>query len=145
MSGIQSGDLPICLQITFRSILISYSEMIKGGNDTSTLERIDKLDELLEKNMERRHQIMQFFTMGLLDPAVYAEESDMLSEEEHRLSAERDSLSVKMSGNYEQQEALAKLLKYTAKGRKLRKFDGDLFKEHVDHIVVFSRRLARSI
>lgn len=138
---VQTAFATMMNKLTFArsSILVPYSEMLKGGNDTSTLERIDKLDELLEKNMERRQQIMQFFTKGLLDPAVYAEESDMLSEEEHRLSAERDSLSGKMSGNYEQQEALAKLMKYTAKRRKLRKFDGDLFKEHVDHIVVFSR------
>ena len=87
----------------------------------------------------RRQQIMQFFTKGLLDPAVYAEESDALGDEERRLSAEKDLLSGQMSGSYDQQEALTKLLKYTAKGKKLRAFDDDLFTEHVDHIVVFDR------
>ncbi len=120
-------------------VLVTYMEMLKGMNDAGTLDRIDEIDSLLEENMERRQQIMQFFTMGLLDPAVYAEESDMLSEEDRRLAAEKDSLTGHMSGSHEQQEALTRLLKYTAKGRKLRDFDDELFTEHVDHIVVFSR------
>ena len=120
-------------------ILVPYLEMLKGSNDAATLERLDEIETLLEKNMERRQQIMQFFTKGLLDPAVYAEESDALGDEERRLSAEKDLLSGQMSGSYDQQEALTKLLKYTAKGKKLRAFDDDLFTEHVDHIVVFDR------
>ena len=120
-------------------VLVPYLEMLKGSNDAATLERLDEIETLLEKNMERRQQIMQFFTKGLLDPAVYAEESDALGDEERRLSAEKDLLSGQMSGSYDQQEALTKLLKYTAKGKKLRTFDDDLFTEHVDHIVVFDR------
>ena len=120
-------------------VLVTYMEMLKGMNDAATLDRVDEIDALIEENIERRQQIMQFFTMGLLDPAVYAEESDMLSEEERRLAAEKDSLAGHMSGSHDQQEALTRLLKYTAKGRKLRAFDDELFTEHVDHIVVFSR------
>lgn len=120
-------------------VLVTYMEMLKGMNDAGALDRIDEIDSLLEENMERRQQVMQFFTMGLLDPAVYAEESDMLSEEERRLTTEKDSLTGHMSGSHEQQEALTRLLKYTAKGRRLRAFDDELFTEHVDHIVVFSR------
>ena len=64
--------------------------MLKRGSDEGTLERLDKIDTLLEKNMERRQQIMQFFTKGLLDPAVYAEENDILADEECRLTSEKD-------------------------------------------------------
>ncbi len=74
-------------------VLVPYLEMLKGSNDAATLERLDEIETLLEKNMERRQQIMQFFTKGLLDPAVYAEESDALGDEERRLSVEKDMLS----------------------------------------------------
>lgn len=63
----------------------------------------------------------------------------MLSEDDARLTAEKDSLSIRMSGSQEQQEALSKLLKYTAKGRMLTEFDPELFTEHVDHIVIYGR------
>lgn len=78
-------------------VLVPYLEMLKGSNDAATLERLDEIETLLEKNMERRQQIMQFFTNGLLDPAVYTEKSDALGDEERRLSAEKDLLSGQRS------------------------------------------------
>ena len=48
-------------------------------------------------------------------------------------------LPLTMSGSHEQQEALSKLLKYTAKGRMLTEFDPELFTEHVDHIEIYGR------
>ncbi len=120
-------------------VLLPFSEMLKNSQSTEVLMRIDEIDAQLEKNMERRQQILQFFSKGLLDPAVYAEESDLLSEDDERLTAEKDSLSIRMSGSHEQQEAFSKLLKYTAKGRMLTEFDPELFTEHVDHIVIYGR------
>ena len=55
------------------------------------------------------------------------------------MTAERDSLTTQMNGNREQQDALERLLKYTAKGTMLTVFEPSLFTEHVDHIVVFER------
>ena len=120
-------------------VLVPYSEMLKRGSDEGTLERLDKIDTLLEKNMERRQQIMQFFTKGLLDPAVYAEENDILADEECRLTSEKEMLSGQMSGSHDQQEALTRLLRYTAKGRIITEFDDELFTEHVDHVVIYKR------
>ena len=120
-------------------VLIPLSEMLKTCQSAETLSKINELDTQLEKNLERRQQILQFFTKGLLDPAVYAEENDALDEENARLNTEKDALSMQMSGSREQQEALSKLLKYTAKGLTLTEFDPELFTEHVDHIVIYRR------
>lgn len=128
-------------KLTFgrNKVLVPLSEMLKTFQSAETLTKINELDAQLEKNMGRRQQILQFFTKGLLDPAVYAEENDALDEENARLNAEKDALSMQMSGSREQQEALSKLLKYTAKGLKLSEFDPELFTEHVDHIVIYGR------
>ena len=114
---------------------ISPRLLQRSGN----IDRLTELDALIEKNTERRNQIMQFFTKGLLDPAVYAEESDDLTEEADRLTSERDSLTIQMNGNRDQADALDRLLKYTAKGTMITEFDPSLFTEHVDHIVVYER------
>ena len=113
--------------------------MLKEGLNAETLGRLSELETLLEKNAERRNQVTQFFTKGLLDPAVYAEESDVLKEEAERLTAEQNLLTSQVSGSHERQAALDRLLKYTAKGRMLTGFDDALFTEHVDHIVVYKR------
>lgn len=60
-------------------------------------------------------------------------------EEAERLKAERELLTIQMNGNREQQDALERLLKYTAKGTMLTAFEPSLFKEHVEHIVVYER------
>lgn len=120
-------------------ILIPYAEMLKSSQRSGNIDRLTELDEMLEKNTERRSQITQFFTKGLLDPAVYAEESDDLTEEADRLSEERDFLTTQMNGNWDQTEALDRLLKYTAKGTMITEFDPSLFTEHVDRIVVYER------
>ena len=82
---------------------------------------------------------MQFFAKGLLDPAVYTEENAALNEEDVRLKAEKESLTTQVSGSHDQQEALLKLLKYTARGLTITEFDPELFTEHVDHIVIYER------
>lgn len=120
-------------------ILIPLSDMIKDCRSSEVLTRINELDAQIEKYMERRQQILQFFSKGLLDPAIYAEENDLLNEEASRLAAEKNYLSMQVSGNHEQQEALSKLLKYTAKEKMLTEFDPELFTEHVDHIVILGR------
>ena len=120
-------------------VLVPLSEMLNTCQSADTLTKINELDMQLEKNMGRRQQILQFFTKGLLDPAVYAEENDALDKENACLNVEKDTLSIQMSGSREQQEALSKLLKYTAKDLMLTEFDPELFKEHVDHIVVYGR------
>lgn len=120
-------------------VLVPLSEMFKTCRSTEVLSRINELDAQIEKNMERRQQILQFFTKGLLDPAVYTEENEALNEEDARLKTEKESLTTQVSGSHDQQESLSKLLKYTARGLMITEFDPELFTEHVDHIVIVSR------
>lgn len=128
-------------KLTFgRSIvLLPYAEMLKNDLRSGNIDRLTELDTLIEKNTERKAQLMQFFTKGLLDPAVYEEETDGLFREADRLTAERDAITSSINGNCRCQDALEKLLKYTAKGKTIMQFKDPLFKEHVDHIVVFDR------
>ena len=65
-------------------ILVPYEQMYVKGSDQAALDRLDEIEVLLEKNTERRTQILQFFSKSLLDPAVYAEENDALLEKERR-------------------------------------------------------------
>lgn len=120
-------------------LLVPFAEMLKESRGGEFFSRLNELEALLEKNAERRQQIHQFFTKGLLDPAVYAGENDTLTEEAEQLTTEQKTLEAKVSGGHEQQEALAHLLKYTAKGVMLTEYDEELFAEHVDHIVVYKR------
>ena len=75
-------------------VLIPYSVMLRQGHTKARIERIDQLDSLLEQNLQRRQQILQFFTKGLLDPVVYQEENDALLKKEEELLEEKKTYTV---------------------------------------------------
>ena len=104
-------------------ILVPLSGKLRSGQSGGSSDRLLEIDDLLGKNAERKLQITQFFSKGLLDPVVYAEEVDMLAEEAQKLAKEKDTLMVTVSGNKAQQEALAELLKYTGQRITLTEFD----------------------
>ena len=120
-------------------ILLPLSEKLRISQNGGSSDRLLEIDDLLEKNAERKLRITQFYSKGLLDPAVYAEEVDALAEEAQKLVNEKDKLIATASGSKEQQEALSELLRFTAQGITMTEFDETLFTKHVDHIVVFER------
>ena len=118
-------------------ILIPYSVMLRQGHTKARLDKLDDLENLLEQNMKRRQQILQFFSKGLLDPVVYQEENDSLLKKEKELLEEKKLQSS--DADKKRRENLADLMRYTAQEQYITEFDDELFAAFVDHIVLFSR------
>ena len=118
-------------------VLIPYSVMLRQGHTKARIERIDQLDSLLEQNLQRRQQILQFFTKGMLDPVVYQEENDALLKKEEELLEEKKTYTV--DADKKRRDNLADLMRYTAQKDTLTEFDDELFAAFVDHIVIYSR------
>lgn len=97
---VKAAFVTLMNKLTFgRSIvLLPYAEMQKNDLRSGNIDRLTELGALIEKNTERKAQLMQFFTKGLLDPAVYKEETDELSREADRLTAERDAITSSING-----------------------------------------------
>ncbi len=120
-------------------ILLPYDKGLRTYGSEAEMKRFQEVSDLLDRNKERKQQILQFLTKGILDPAVFTKENNLLLDEERALLIEQNSLIRKISGNSDPQEALQKLLHYTGTAEMLTEFDDELFKEHVDHIEVYSR------
>lgn len=120
-------------------ILIPYAEMLKEKRHGEALDRIHEIEEALDGIYERKARAAEFFTKGLLDPAVFEQERDSLAAEESRLEAARKSLAGQVSGGNKQGAALEELLKFTSHREMLEAFDEQLFLQHVDHIIVYKR------
>ena len=118
-------------------VLIPYSVMLRQGHTKARVDRIDQLDSLLEQNLQRRQQILQFFTKGLLDPVVYQEENDALLKKEEELLEEKKTYTV--DADKKRRDNLADLMRYTAQEDTLTEFDDELFAAFVEHIVIYSR------
>lgn len=120
-------------------ILIPYAEMLKEEGKGMALERIHEIEDRLENVHERKNRLRDFLAKSLLDPAMFEQESGLLSKEEDSLKEEKQTLVDQVSGGSRQSDALDWLLRYTAQREMLTAFDEEAFLEHVDHIIVISR------
>ena len=116
-----------------------YADILKKSMKQESIDRLDEIETLLEKNAARRVQVAQFSSKGLIEPAVYAKESNVLTEEEKKLLEEKEKLAAQVNTDYGRKEALENLLRYTAKGEVLTEFSDGLFTEHVDHVVIYEK------
>lgn len=121
------------------SVLVPLSAMRSNGANGKLLERLDDLGRQMDENIQRRHQLQQFFTKGLLDATVYADEMKALTQEADRIGAEQRRLQEEVQGDRGQQEALEQLLRFTAGKQMLTEYDPALFTAFVDHVVVCTR------
>ena len=137
--AVKSAFVTMMNKLTFarEKVLVPYSKKIGSSSDHK--ERLNKLEESLKKNAERRQQLVKFLTKGLLDSAVYEEESETLIDEEQRLISEKNKVLNEANGDSDVRCAIDKLLRYTSKGVKITEFNDELFSEHVDRIIVFNR------
>ena len=138
--AVKAAFITMMNKLTFArgKILVPYSEMINKCNGINTLERLEQIETLIEDNLERKQQILKFFTKGLLEPAFYEEERMHLDEEEKKLKSEKKLISSYSEDGNEVREPLAELLRYTAKGKMITEFDDALFEKHVDHVIIYS-------
>ena len=127
------------LTFGWKIVLVPYADILKKSMKQESIDRLDEIETLLEKNAARRVQVAQFSSKGLIEPAVYAKESNVLTEEEKKLLEEKEKLAAQVNTDYGRREALENLLRYTAKGEVLTEFSDGLFTEHVDHVVIYEK------
>ena len=138
--AIQAAFLTMMNKLTFARKEILYLISKRGGKDADAVyDRINELQDALEKILVRKDSVQTFFTRGLLDPGIYQEEIDAIQEEERQITSEKERLSKKISKDHDKAAAISKLLGFTAKGYMVTEFDPDLFTEHVEKIVIISR------
>lgn len=118
-------------------ILIPYKRMLNGGLLQGSAGRIPEIDRLLAANEARRKQIASFYSQKLLDSDTFGRENAELLKEKAKLLDEKKELDEAPS--FDTSEELEKLLRYTGKGRMQTEFDGDLFTEFVDKVIIYSR------
>lgn len=93
----------------------------------------------MEKNLERRQVLMGLMTNGYLEPALFKQENNELLAEAEQMNDEKEGLSYAINGDLTRTEEVSRLLRFANKEEMLTVFDGKLFEEYVERIVVCSR------
>ncbi|MDF9409350.1 recombinase family protein [Pelotomaculum isophthalicicum JI] len=112
---------------------------LKDLNQGEALARINKLDEALEDNLNKRQKITELFAKEYLEAAVFNEQNSGLLAEAKQIGDEKEALYASLAHENEHLEALNKLIKYINTVGTLKDFDETAFQEHVEYIIVFKR------
>lgn len=122
-----------------RTILRPLLDALRSANDTGAYHKVAGLESRMEEAMERRRVLTGLMTKGYLEPALFNKEKNALETELENLQRQKDSLSRVLNGNLAKTEKVSRLLKFAAKAEMVSDFDGGLFEEYVDRVVVYSR------
>ena len=122
-----------------KQVLKPLLDALRETSRTDGLGRINELELRLEKNLERRQVLMGLMTKGYLEPALFNQENNELLTEAAQMNAEKENLSHAINGELTRTEEVSSLLRFANKEGMLTAFDGDLFEEYVEQIVVCSR------
>ena len=146
MKYIPDSDFEYAIVTMMNKLIFSHQTVLKplliglrGVNTTDSLVSIQEIDKKLEENTEQQNVLVTLMTKGYLDRVVYKKSSNNLLQEADRLQRQKESInSLLHSGNKHLIEVSA-LLQYATKAAMLKCFDGDIFKNFVERIIVYSR------
>lgn len=127
------------LEGTQRQLMKPFIEALAKTNDKERLLKLSDLDARIEKNTEQRQILVGLMTSGVLEPAIFNKEKNVLTLEANALQTEKEQLSNSINCYMKQAGEAYKLIKFLAKGNLPQKFDEQLFLEYVNEIKVASR------
>ena len=120
-------------------ILMPLLETLKRVDSKEEVEKINKIEESLEKIKQRKEVLNKLITSGVLDASIYSKESSEISSEESYLLREKERSKKAILGNDEEIRELEKLIGILGKSEMIDHFEDDLFEKIIDHIQVVNR------
>ena len=121
------------------SILTPLLESLKRVDSKEEVEKINKIEESLEKIKQRKEVLNKLIRSGVLDASIYAKESSEISSEERNLLMEKERSKKAILGNDEEIRELEKLIGILEKSEMIDHFEDNLFEEIIAHIKVVNR------
>ena len=120
-------------------ILKPLYDTLRADSTDESIKRMQELQQMLEKNSEKKHTLRQLRAQDIIDNVMFNQEMNML-----RKAAEDYRNELAVLGTYTSAEAyeiteLDKLLKFTETTALLDEFSDELFTAFVDHIIVYDR------
>lgn len=122
-----------------RAVLETLRDRIREEGNRGNLRRINEIEQMLEKNVERQQTLTTLMTQGYVDPAFFTKESNEIATETDRLKTEKEQLGKEVTGNLHKMDELDDLIRYAAHVRPAPDFNGDLVFRFLDHATLRSR------
>lgn len=127
------------LVFSHRFILKPYLDAIKNVSTDDSLRRIQQIQTLLAQNTEKRETLTKLMTQGIIDPALYSQETNELLSQADTFRDEIDALENAVSGDVAKVAETTALIHFAEKSSMLHEFDDGLFDRFVNRIIIHSR------
>ena len=147
MKAIQESDLEMAFTTMMNKLIFGRKEVLQNLQDRlleqtrqENLERINEIEEMMEKNMDRRQTLIALLSQGYVEPSVYTQESNALDTKADQLTDERNRLIREGNGKLQKLEELEDLLSYVNHAEMSPSFNEELVARFIEKIVVHSRK-----
>ena len=122
-----------------KEVLQNLQDRLLEQTRQENLKRINEIEEMMEKNMDRRQTLIALLSQGYVEPSVYTQESNALDTKADQLTDERNRLIREGNGKLQKLEELEDLLSYVNHAEMSPSFHGELVARFVEKVVVHSR------
>ena len=120
-------------------ILKPLLDALREMSNSDNLLQIQELEKQIEKNTEQKEVLLKLMAKGYLQMSLFNRENNQLQMEIDNYTGQKEALLHALNGELSKVEEVSKLMKCTNKAEMIHSFDEELFNEHVEKIIVFSR------
>ena len=106
-------------------LLQPFLNSLKSIDQANALARINELEIALEQNFDRRQVITSLLSKQYIEPALYTKQNSELLAEAEELRNEKENLYRSVNGEFENVEAVSRLLKYVNDSTGFTEFDAE--------------------
>lgn len=114
-------------------------DSIRADSTDESIQRMQELQKLLEKNTEKKNTLRQLRAQEIIDNVMYNQELNLLRKSADEYKNELAILSCYTSAEAHEITELEKLLRFAETATVIKDFSDDLFITFVDHIIVYGR------
>lgn len=120
-------------------ILMPLLDALRSMDKSDNFARIQELEKEIEKMVEQKELLVKLMTKGYLEPALFNRENNELQMEINDCIEQKKSLIHAINGELFKVQEVNDLLKFVNKNKMISDFDDELFENHVERVIVFSR------
>ena len=122
-----------------KMLLRPLYDSFKSDSADESIQRMNELKLLLEKNLEKRYRLRQLRGQEIIDNVVFSREMNTLKKLSEEYRNELSILSCYTSAGALEVTEMEKLLRYTETTAVVKEFSDALFHTFVDRIIVYGR------
>lgn len=126
------------LKFGYSYVLIPLSKQLETSNQDEDYQMITEIEKQLEVTKDELNTLIQLMTKRFLEPAIFNEQKNELSQSHMKLKEEREQLLYLINDGSNQLSEVKRIIKYFKQVNFIAAFDEETFQDIVRKVIVYS-------